>query len=276
MSSHDELMPHWAKFFGQVDSFHQSSKRYPTEWEPRIELAVQLKRRGEYAEAAQIYFDLIQDSGTMYTGVLAALYKVLASAGLFLQAFLLLQLAQSIYAKDPDPIAQSVGMRSTFEVHSEQLLAAMKSEPALLAYLTGISGNPDYRLPGDYATIARDWSQTTDALVKGFGEKKSGCYIATAVYGSYDAAPVLVLRRFRDEALARSAPGRLFIRFYYAVSPSAARYVAKRPVLKRVSRQVLDMVVLHRSAREESLRDDPGEAAGESLAPTRPRGRIGA
>lgn len=46
-----------------------------------------------------------------------------------------------------------------------------------------------------------------------------GCYIATAVYGSYNCPEVWTLRRFRDNCLAENLPGRIFIRLYYAVSP---------------------------------------------------------
>ena len=49
--------------------------------------------------------------------------------------------------------------------------------------------------------------------------KAGGCYIATAVYGSYDCPEVWVLRRYRDFVLAKSGPGCVFIRFYYALSP---------------------------------------------------------
>lgn len=52
--------------------------------------------------------------------------------------------------------------------------------------------------------------------------KKEGCYIATAVYGSYDASEVLVLREFRDTVLKKSCLGRLFIKVYYALSPGIA------------------------------------------------------
>ncbi len=72
---------------------------------------------------------------------------------------------------------------------------------------------------------------------------KSGCYIATAVYGSYDAAPVLTLRRFRDADLATSPIGRAFIRGYYAVSPALARHFEQATVLNRVARWLLDIAV---------------------------------
>ena len=52
---------------------------------------------------------------------------------------------------------------------------------------------------------------------------KAGCYVATAVYGSYDCPEVWTLRRFRDHTLAKSWYGRLFIRLYYALSPTAVR-----------------------------------------------------
>ena len=48
---------------------------------------------------------------------------------------------------------------------------------------------------------------------------KSGCYVATCVYGSYDCPEVWTLRRFRDATLKKSWFGRLFIRIYYMVSP---------------------------------------------------------
>jgi hypothetical protein len=52
----------------------------------------------------------------------------------------------------------------------------------------------------------------------------SGCYVATMVYGDYDAPEVMVLRKFRDETLARSKAGRAFIKWYYGWSPG---FVAK-------------------------------------------------
>ena len=51
---------------------------------------------------------------------------------------------------------------------------------------------------------------------------RRGCYIATACYGSYDHPDVLVFRRFRDDHLAMSMFGRLFIRIYYHLSPPIA------------------------------------------------------
>ena len=43
------------------------------------------------------------------------------------------------------------------------------------------------------------------------GTKSGGCYVATAVYGSYDCPQVWTLRRFRDYTLAGSWYGRTFI-----------------------------------------------------------------
>lgn len=43
-----------------------------------------------------------------------------------------------------------------------------------------------------------------------------GCYIATCVYGSYDCPQVWTLRRYRDNTLAETWYGRLFVHTYYA------------------------------------------------------------
>ena len=73
--------------------------------------------------------------------------------------------------------------------------------------------------------------------------KVSKCYIATAVYGSYDAPEVLILRRFRDEVLSKSMPGRAFIRSYYAVSPPVARRLENAGQMNRLVRRMLDKIV---------------------------------
>jgi len=70
-----------------------------------------------------------------------------------------------------------------------------------------------------------------------------GCYIATAVYGSYDAPPVMTLRRFRDQHLVKSVIGRVFVRVYYLLSPSAARHLGRAPLLSAAVKRVLDRLV---------------------------------
>lgn len=70
--------------------------------------------------------------------------------------------------------------------------------------------------------------------------QKKGCYVATAVYGSYDCPQVWVLRRFRDEHLERTRLGRLFIRCYYSVSPTFVRVFGNTTLFNRCVKKLLD------------------------------------
>ena len=70
--------------------------------------------------------------------------------------------------------------------------------------------------------------------------KKEGCYIATAVYGSYDAPQVMTLRRYRDETLRNTAFGRWFIRTYYRLSPPAAEKLKNAKHINKFIRSILD------------------------------------
>lgn len=74
-------------------------------------------------------------------------------------------------------------------------------------------------------------------------KQPQGCYIATAVYGSYDCPQVWTLRRFRDGYLKGSAAGRGFIRFYYALSPGVAACFGQREWIRRPVRKLLDRFV---------------------------------
>jgi len=72
---------------------------------------------------------------------------------------------------------------------------------------------------------------------------QGGCYIATAVYGSYETPEVMTLRRFRDERLEPTAAGRAFIRAYYRVSPTLARHFAPGSIGHRVAHVLLTSLV---------------------------------
>lgn len=74
-------------------------------------------------------------------------------------------------------------------------------------------------------------------------KKKSGCYIATSVYGSYDCPQVWTLRRFRDSQLASSLSGRIFIRLYYAVSPTLVRWFGRTAWFQALWKAPLDRLV---------------------------------
>lgn len=58
-----------------------------------------------------------------------------------------------------------------------------------------------------------------------------GCFIATAVYGSYDAPEVIILREFKDKVLINNRLGSLFVRLYYRLSPSIARIISMYKIL---------------------------------------------
>ena len=72
-----------------------------------------------------------------------------------------------------------------------------------------------------------------------------GCFIATAVYGSYGADEVLILREFRDRELASSGLGRFLIRVYYVVSLPIAELLEIFPFVKQPTKYVLDTIVRH-------------------------------
>ena len=71
----------------------------------------------------------------------------------------------------------------------------------------------------------------------------NGCYIATAVYGSYDCPEVWTLRRFRDYDLRKKWYGRLFIRVYYTISPTLVRVFGKNRMFISFWRKKLDRLI---------------------------------
>ena len=81
-------------------------------------------------------------------------------------------------------------------------------------------------------------------ITRATGGSASGCcYIATAVYDSYNCPEVWTLRRYRDYKLAETWYGRAFVRLYYVVSPSLVRKFGKTEWFKKMWRGKLDKMV---------------------------------
>ena len=70
------------------------------------------------------------------------------------------------------------------------------------------------------------------------------CYIATALYGSYDCPKVQVLRRFRDNVLRKTWYGRRFIQFYYWVSPALVKYFGHTKWFNSYLRNIVDRMIM--------------------------------
>ena len=66
-------------------------------------------------------------------------------------------------------------------------------------------------------------------------ELKSGCFVATAVYGNYDHPVVLDLRYFRDSFLTHKNWGRSFISLYYTHSPNWANIIRRNRVFRALT-----------------------------------------
>ena len=74
-------------------------------------------------------------------------------------------------------------------------------------------------------------------------KKSGGCYVATCVYGSYDCPEVWTLRRYRDDTLGSTWYGRLFIRTYYAISPTIVKWFGHTAWFKKMWKSKLDRMV---------------------------------
>ena len=85
--------------------------------------------------------------------------------------------------------------------------------------------------------------------------KSGGCYIATAIYGSYDCPQVWTLRRFRDYTLAETWYGRVFIHSYYAISPILVRWFGGTEWFRNMCKPWLDRMVERLS--DQGIADTP-------------------
>lgn len=74
--------------------------------------------------------------------------------------------------------------------------------------------------------------------------ENAGCFIATAVYGKGDSQEIKTLRYFRDNFLVTRPIGKLFVSFYYTISPSLAGLLEKSEVSRKLVKRFILRPVL--------------------------------
>jgi hypothetical protein len=72
---------------------------------------------------------------------------------------------------------------------------------------------------------------------------KTGCFIATAAYGSSMVPDLMILRSWRDQSLLNSRIGRILVDAYYKISPPIAKRVESSNSLKRIVKVILKPVI---------------------------------
>lgn len=104
-------------------------------------------------------------------------------------------------------------------------------------------------IEGDYDDpVYKKFYDTNYARLQKMPQATSGCYVATAVYGSYDCPQVWTLRRFRDYTLAETWYGRAFIHTYYAISPTLVKWFGHTAWFRKMWKSKLDRMVARLNA----------------------------
>jgi DNA-directed RNA polymerase subunit RPC12/RpoP len=80
--------------------------------------------------------------------------------------------------------------------------------------------------------------------IKAVTPAAGSCYIATMVYGDYDAPQVKILRNFRDTVLRGSIFGRVFIKIYYFISPKLIAIFGKQKWFGAFWKKILDSFII--------------------------------
>jgi hypothetical protein len=122
----------------------------------------------------------------------------------------------------------------------------------IIMFSDGSSSSDDkISFSGDNLTIISEELKTNATYKRMKSSSRNGCYIATAVYNSYEAPEVLFLRRFRDEVLSTTILGRMFITIYYFLSPPVAERLKNAKRLNILVRKTLDKIIVWLNKRIE-------------------------
>jgi hypothetical protein len=189
-------------------------------------------------------------------------FFILVLSGLAILLFVILSLlvpaahaGQVTVAWDPESDPAVAGYKVYYGTSAGNYTASVDAGNATSILISGLQDGVTYFM----AAVAYDASQNEsgfsneisyavpstpgNASSAAGGGGGGGCFIATAAFGSYRAPEVILLQKFRDRILLTNLPGRLFVDFYYRVSPSIASFIGQYDALKRATRLALQPLI---------------------------------
>jgi hypothetical protein len=103
---------------------------------------------------------------------------------------------------------------------------------------TGSVGTID-DLNAPSTTVITDGDYSITANFEELPPVSTGCFIATAAYGTPSAKQINVLREFRHVVLLQSTAGSRLVALYYWLGPPVADYLARSELLRTLVRELL-------------------------------------
>ena len=143
-----------------------------------------------------------------------------------------------------DNSGYGIGIKIERKQGADGTFAQIDTVPIHVTSYTDLEAGPGkaryYRVRSYNCVAQSDYSNeasvVTGTIQSSGGSSGGGCFIATAAFGSPLAPQVVILRKFRDTVLIKSAVGRSFIHAYNRYSPPLAGIVEKHQSLRVIIR----------------------------------------